>query len=105
MLVKDALRIKYDLQDMDLVSKALLGLHGFTGCDTISAFSGKGKVKPLQLMLKNVAYVALSIGEELELSEDLFRVVQQFICELYMGIKKKILTLSATSYMLLNKDV
>ena len=83
--VKEALQIKYDLQDMDLVSKALLGLHGFTGCDTISAFSGKGKVKPLQLILKNIAYVDLfaSIGGEPELSEDLFRVVQKFICVLY----------------------
>ena len=83
--VKEALQIKYDLQDMDFVSKALLGLHGFTGCDTISAFSGKGKVKPLQLMLKNIAYFDLfaSIGGEPELLEDLFRVVQKFICVLY----------------------
>ena len=29
---------------------ALLGFHGFTGCDTTSAFGGRGKVKPLQLL-------------------------------------------------------
>ena len=84
--VKEALQIKYDLQDMNWVSKALLGLHGFTGCDTISAFSGKGKVKPLQLMLKNVPYINLfaSIGEEAELSEDLLEdLVKQFTCEQY----------------------
>ena len=70
---------------MNWVSKVLLGLHGFTGCDTISAFSGKGKAKPLQSMLKNVPYVNLfaSIGEEAELSEDLFLMVKQFTCELY----------------------
>jgi len=24
--------------------QALLGLHSFTGCDTVSAFAGKGKI-------------------------------------------------------------
>ena len=49
--IKTAFRLKYELRDMDLVSKALLGVHSFTGCDTISSFSSKGKVKPLQLMV------------------------------------------------------
>ena len=26
------------------VSDALLGMHGFTGCDTVSAFAGRGKI-------------------------------------------------------------
>ena len=88
--VKDALKIKCDLQDMDLVCKALLGLHCFTGCDTINAFSGKGKIKPLHLMLKNSCYINLfaSIGEEPNLSEDLFQIAQQFVCEVY-GYKEK----------------
>ena len=30
----------------------ILGLHIFTGCDSVSTFKGKGKVKPLSLMLK-----------------------------------------------------
>lgn len=32
------------------VSKALLGLHAFTGCDSVSAFAGIGKAKPLRLL-------------------------------------------------------
>ena len=32
------------------VSKALLGLHAFTGCDSVSAFAGIGKARPLKLL-------------------------------------------------------
>ena len=88
--VKEALKIKYDLQDMDSVSKALHGLHGFAGCDTINAFSGKRKIKPLHLILKNYCNMNLfaSIGEEPNSSEDLFEIAQQFVCKLY-GYKEK----------------
>ena len=51
--MKEARQVKYVLDDMQLVSNALLGLHAYKGCDTVSAFSGKGKVKPLKLMMKN----------------------------------------------------
>ena len=30
---------------------ALLGMHAFTGCDTVSALSGQGKLKALKLLL------------------------------------------------------
>ena len=83
--VKVALQTKYELCDMQLVSMALLGIHSFTGCDTISSFSGKGKVKPLQLMLKNQSCIEFfaSFGEKSELSDDHFEIVQKFVCELY----------------------
>ena len=32
------------------VCKALLGLHAFTGCDSVSSFAGIGKVKPLKIL-------------------------------------------------------
>ena len=32
------------------VCEALIGLHAFTGCDTVSAFAGKGKVKALKMV-------------------------------------------------------
>ena len=32
---------------------ALLGLHAFTRCDTISCFKGFGKVKPIKVIDKN----------------------------------------------------
>ena len=29
---------------------ALIGLHAFTGCDSVSSFTGKGKTKSLKIM-------------------------------------------------------
>ena len=33
--------------------KSLIGLHTITGCDTVSAFAGKGKAKVLKLLMKS----------------------------------------------------
>ena len=35
------------------VCKALIGMHAFTGCDTVSAFAGKGKSKALKMLTSN----------------------------------------------------
>ena len=35
---------------------ALIGLHAFTGCDTVSALTGRGKLDPLKLMKKDSTY-------------------------------------------------
>ena len=35
---------------------ALPGYHAFTGCDTTSAFVGKGKAKPLELIRTNESF-------------------------------------------------
>lgn len=46
------------------LSKCLLGLHAYTGCDTISSFSGKGKIKAWKLIQKEEKHREsfLSIG-------------------------------------------
>ena len=36
--------------------QAILGLHIFTGCESISAFKGKGKTNPVRLMLESEAF-------------------------------------------------
>ena len=91
--------MKYDLNDMQLVSNALLGLHAFTRCDTVSAFSGKGKVKPLKLMMKNEKYISTfaAIGEEAEISTANFDAVEELVCELY-GHKRIPQTMFVTSF-------
>ena len=33
-----------------MVSKCLPGLHAYTGCDTVSAFASKGKLKAFKLV-------------------------------------------------------
>ena len=62
---------------MQLVFNALLGLHAFSDCDTISAFPGKGKVKPLNLTMKNEKYI--STFEEAEISTGNFDAVEGFV--------------------------
>lgn len=35
------------------VCRALIDMHAYTGCDAVSAFAGKGKVKALKLLTSN----------------------------------------------------
>ena len=51
--IRESLQARYGVENTDKASKALLGLHGFTGCDTISSFAGKGKVQPVKTMMKD----------------------------------------------------
>ena len=37
----------------DRLSQALLGFYAFTGCDSVSAFSGRGKTGPLKDLRKD----------------------------------------------------
>lgn len=64
---------------------ALIGLHVFTGCDTCSAFKGKGKIKPLKAMLSNLSYIKMfvNLGSSWELSTTLLRNLEAFVCDLY----------------------
>ena len=43
----------------DIVMESLIGFHSFTRCDTITAFAGRGKVKPIKLMLKDEKYIKI----------------------------------------------
>ena len=56
------------------VCKALVGLHAFTGCDSVSAFAGKGKVRALELVKKNpsVREAFVELGENWTLTPELF---------------------------------
>jgi len=55
------------------VCKGVLGMHAFTGCDTVSAFAGKGKAQALKLLKKNTrSREALTeLGKEWGLSPEL----------------------------------
>lgn len=63
----------------------LPGLHSFTGCDTVSAFEGKGKISAFKLMQKNTKYqdAFTQLGKELSVLRDLFNVFQEVTCKLY----------------------
>ena len=77
--------MRFDVEDIEQACQALLGLPTFTGCDTVSAFSGKGKTKSVKLMLKENSYINLfnSFGNETSLSEAQHCDLQQFVCDLY----------------------
>ena len=49
--------------------KSLIGFH-HTGCDAISVFAGREKVKPLKLMLRYTGYVKefAQLGEQIGIS-------------------------------------
>ena len=65
--------------------KALLGYHCFTGCDSISAFSGRGKIKPLSIMGKDEEYVTTmaSLGANETISNAAVHVLERFLCHMY----------------------
>ena len=58
--------------------KALIGVHALTECDTVSAFSGKGKCKAIQLLLKNESYVKemVALGETWSVSDTTFKAAE-----------------------------
>ena len=64
---------------------ALPGLHAFTGTDFTSSFMNKGKVKALELMLKNKSHmdVLAKLGESTEVSPDVLCGLETFVCALY----------------------
>ena len=65
--------------------KALIGSHCFTGCDTVSAFAGRGKVKPLMLMMKRQEYVDMfaSFGTETNIDDFLMGMLIKYVCHMY----------------------
>ena len=74
--VEEPLQTKYVLNDMQLVSNVLLGLHAYTY---------KGKVKSSKLMMKNEKYISTfaSIGEDVEISTSSFDALIEFVYDLY----------------------
>ena len=69
----------------EIFMKALLGFHGFTGCDSVSAFGGRGKVKPLQLLGACDEYVEAfsSLGTSLTVSGETQSTLDSFVCHMY----------------------
>ena len=55
--------------------------------DTVSAFSGRGKVKPRNLMVKNAEYVEAfaKIGICTNVSSDLQETIERFVRHMYGG--------------------
>ena len=67
------------------ICKALLGMHAFSGCDTVSAFAGKGKQHAFQIIKsdKNARETFMRLGEAWTLSPDMQNNLERFTCKLY----------------------
>ena len=70
----------------DNVCTALVGLHSFTGCDTVSAFAGRGKLTALkQLKTDRTHQEAFGqVGQSWDVSRQLFQKLQEITCRLYL---------------------
>ena len=71
------------------VCEALIGMHEFPGCDTISAFAGKGKASALKaIMTDEVARSAFcELGQSWQVTDALFEKLECFTCRLYASQK------------------
>ena len=65
--------------------KALPGFHCFTGCDSISAFAGRGKIKPLKILIRKKEYIEAfgELGMNWNVSEETQSVLESFVCHMY----------------------
>ena len=69
------------------ICNALIGLHVFTGCDSVSAFIGKGKKAAFSLIKKHnhLCNTMKDLGDSPEVNKDLFKACERYVCALYCG--------------------
>ncbi len=67
------------------VCKALPGLHSFTGCDSNSAFAGKGKQRAFDIVATkpDMCEAMQNIGCSLCIHENTLHAAEKFVCSLY----------------------
>ena len=70
--------------------QALPGPHALTGCDSTSAFVGKGKKQALRILKEPAnsgAHLALaSLGHSFDVPADVAKGVEKFVCQLYGSV-------------------
>ena len=67
------------------ICKSLPRFHAFTGCDTVSAFQGRGIVLVFQIMAQDQGFqeVFQGLGKGWQLSNELYRDLQRLTCAMY----------------------
>ena len=67
------------------VCEALVGMHAYTGCDSVSAFAGKGKASALKTIKTDgtVRRTFCELGQSWEMTDELFQNLESFTCRLY----------------------
>lgn len=65
-------------------SSAVIGVHAFTGCDSTSAFCGRGKKRAFTLLKNPQFSSAMSLlGESYVADETVLRECEKSACALY----------------------
>ena len=67
------------------VSRALIGLHAYTGCDTVSAVAGKGKTSALKFLISNrdTQHTFRELSQNWDFPRELIDKLEAFTCLLY----------------------
>ena len=71
---------------------ALLGFHAFTGNDYVSSFFTKGKKTCWKKFIQNPKFSDCfkALGKNVDLSAELFHILEEFVCLLYGSRKKEV---------------
>ena len=86
-------RVKYiEIQKItrifgESVCKAIIGVHSFTGCDSVSTFAGRGKLNALKLMIGDAELQETfgDLGREWIVPSHLIDKLETFTCQLYLS--------------------
>ena len=83
------------------VCKALIGLHSFTACDSVSAFAVRGKLAALQLMRADTVHLETfqELGQNWHVAEDLLQRLEAFTCVWYRAAGMKTDDVNELRYM------
>ncbi len=62
-----------------------VGIHAYTGCDSVSAFACKGKLQALKMTTddQDLQKLFTSLGSSWEVGEQQMGLFEKFTCQLY----------------------
>ena len=63
--------------------KSMIGLHTFTGCDSLSAFAGRDNSSTLKISRRDKKDMFAELGSCWEIIGDLIAKLEAFTCEIY----------------------
>ena len=77
----------------DSIRESLIGLHAFTGCDTVSAFASRRKLDALNPMKSDITYLETfsQVGQSWDVKPPIYEKVQHFTCRMYVTASSTIL--------------
>ena len=87
--IKEKLQLQLRNSDttvsIDNLCRALIGFHAISGCDSVSAFAGKGKKRPFKLLMKSQDYIETfqMLGQSWNLDDDVIVRLEKFTCHMY----------------------